>query len=216
MIKKLIYLVIFILTLWVILSIWWYYMPHRMLNIKYENIGDIDISKLEKNYLIICPHALPTPEIMVMCNESRKSSKYCNIIAEISKNKNINDKFNQFFKDFPIMTPYNKIDIDQDIKNNTTKKIIEKYKEGENTIIFLSKNSKSKGIYYLLKEHKIPALIAYVKPVNGKVNNCNLTTIFNEKFTIEYKKLDSLPLDEDTPDSYMKKLKKVLYGKNEE
>ena len=184
-------------------------MPHRMLNIKYENIGDIDISKLEKNHLIICPHTLPTPEIMVMCNESRKSSKYCNIIAGLSKRKIFN--FEQFFKDFPIMTPYNKMDIDQDTKNNTTKKIVKKYKEGENTIIFLSKKSKSKGIYYLLKEYKIPALIAYVKPVNTEVNNCNLTTIFNEKFTIEYKKLKSLPLEEDTPESYMEKLKEILF-----
>ena len=51
MIKTFIYWFIFIMIFWIFFSLWWYYMPHRFLNVTYDNTGDIDISKLDKNYL---------------------------------------------------------------------------------------------------------------------------------------------------------------------
>lgn len=108
-----------------------------MLNVTYDNTGDIDISKLDKNYLILSSHDLPTPEIMIMCNETRKSSKPCNIVA-MKTADDFGSFVEQFFKDFPLITPYNSIQ--KGVKNNMTEKIVGKYKNKENVIMFLHKN----------------------------------------------------------------------------
>lgn len=208
-VKTFIYLILILIFLRIFFSIWWYYAPHRFLNVTYDNTSDIDISKLDKNYLILSSHDLPTPEIMIMCNESRKSSKQCNIVA-FKAWDGITDTFNQFFKDLPLVTPYNRLDIQKGIKNNMTEKIAKKHKEGENVIMFLTKDSKSKGIYYLLKEHKLPVLIAYVRPEN-KIKDCSIHYLFNQKFDLKYKLLDRYPTDKDTPESYMEEIKTILY-----
>ena len=74
--------------------------------------------------------------------------------------------------------------------------------------MFLHK--KSRGIYYLLKEHKLTVLIAYVRPEN-EVKNCNMTSLFNQKFDLKYKLLDRYTTDKDTPESYMEEIKTILY-----
>lgn len=208
-VKTFIYIIVILIILRIFFSIWWYYAPHRFLNVTYDNTGDIDISKLDKNYLILSSHDLPTPEIMIMCNETRKSSKYCNIVA-MKTTEDMSSMVDQFFKDFPLITPYNRLDIQKGVKNNMTEKIVEKYKNKENIIMFLHRKSKSRGIYYLLKEHKLPVLIAYVRPEN-EVKNCNVTSLINQKFNLKYKLLDRYPTDKDTPESYMEEIKTILY-----
>jgi len=208
-VKTFIYVFVILIILRIFFSLWWYYMPHRMLNVTYDNIGDIDISKLDKNYLIISSHDLPTPEIMIMCNEARKSSKYCNIVAFKSW-KGINNVFYQFFKDLPLITPYNRLDLQKGIKNNMTEKIVERYNEGENIIMFLYKDSKSKGIYHLLKEHKLPVIIAYIRP-EKEIKKDLIQNLVNQNFQIKYKLLDRYPTYKDTPESYIEEIKKILY-----
>lgn len=212
MLKKILLILALILFLRIFFTIWWYYYPHRMLNITYNNIGKIELKNLDENYLIISGHDFSTPEIMIMCNESRKTKNKCNIVAQISKG-GFQCFLEQFFKDLPMVTPYNRIDVNKEKRTDTFKKIVERYKQKENIILFLGKDSKSKSIFYLAKEHKMKILIAKIKPEDENISMSPFK-LFNNKFDISYEELEKYPTEKDTPEDYMKYFKKQLYYKS--
>lgn len=205
---KLIFLIVFVLLfLKIFISIWWYYSPHTMLNLKYDT--NLDISNLENNYLIICNHKTPTTDIMIMCNETKKLKNKTNIVAW-RNTKNFNDKVDQFFKDLPIYTPYTKIDINKSKKNGKTKEIIEKLKNKENVIIFLQEDNKSEGIYHLLKDLNIPILFTKIDFVKGNPDTQNIFKIFGNKYKVNYERIENYEIKE--PKKFMNYVKDKLYS----
>ena len=207
MIKYILFTLLLLILIRIFLTIWWYYSPHTMLNLKYNT--NLDISKLKNNYLIICSHKVPMTEIMIMCNELRKFKNKTNIVAWVDTKK-INDKVDQFFKDLPIYTHYNKINIDRYKKNGKTKEIITKLKNDENVIVFLHEDSKSEGIYYLLKDINIPILFTKIKLVEGNSDTQNLYKVFGNKYKVDYEKIDDYEITESK--KFMNYVKNKLYS----
>lgn len=210
---KILYLLLLVLILWVFFSIWWYFSPHSMLNVKYKT--NMSLNKIKNPHLIVVSHNYEIVDAMIMCGESRYSKKNINIIAEYKTTKK-GDKINQFFKNFPLYTPYRKLDFQKGKTNNLVNRSIEYLKKGENVLIFLHQNSNSKGIYHILKSQKVPILftkiyrkdhdLKYKRPMTNYLKN-----IFGQEFLVEYKSTDNYNIDKN-PEDFMFWIKENIYS----
>ena len=209
------YILIFILLFWLVGSLWWYMAPHTLLGVDYES--SLEINDLKDNYLIISSHYYNTVDAMIMCNESRKSQKTVNIITEFSLN-NRRDIFNQFWKSFPIYTPYKRINLYKGQKNNIVEKSIKCLEDGENVLMFLNKKNKSKGIYHVLnevKDKKIPILFVKIYKEGQDLkeerrDNDFISSFKGKNFNVEYEEVKDYPIDME-PEKFMEWVKDKLY-----
>ena len=171
-----------------ILNIMWYYYPNKMFDIDYytkDDIKDFDNCLFVFNHdeKIFCSQA---QDPMIMSNEIRKSGKKFNVVTNFKP-----------FKYLPIVKPYNCL-----FKgNNTVKNMIEKINNGENGVIFLFSDSKSKGIFYILKNTNVPLVL-----INKKLGK-------EGKVEIIYKKIEDYNLNKD-PEELMEKIKNFLFIEN--
>lgn len=210
-------ILIFILLFWVLLSLWWYAAPHTLLGVSYNS--NIEIKNLKDNYLIISSHYFYTVDAMIMCNESRKSQKTINIVAEFSL-ENTKDIYNQFWKSFPIYTPYKRINLRKGQKNNVVEKSIKLLEEKENVLIFLIRKNKSKGIYHILKylsekKEKIPILFVKIYKQGENIplenrDNDSVKNFANKNFILEYEEVKDYPIDKE-PEEFMDWVKEKIY-----
>lgn len=210
MLKK---FIIIILLLWLLGSLWWYLSPSSMLNVKYKT--NLNLKEIKEPHLIVVSHNYEIVDAMIMCGESKYSNNNINIIAEY-KTENKQDKLNQFWKNFPIYTSYRKLDFQKGKKNNLVKKSIEYLKKGENVLIFLHQNSKSKGIYHILKEKKVPILFTKIyrkdHDLKFKRNESNyLKNIFGYEFKVEYNNVKDYDINKE-PEKFMEWIKDNLYN----
>ena len=88
-------------------------------------------------------------------------------------------------------------------KNNAVKKASEKIKKKEPVGIFIYNNTKSKGLYYIVKETKCPILI--VK--KNKVSQKNKT---EKKYKLSYIKYD-YDIDNKEAKEFMDEIKEILF-----
>lgn len=205
--------IIAVLTFWIFFSIWWYYSPHTMLNVKYET--NHSLKELKEPHLIIVSHNYETADAMIMCGESRFSKNNINIIAEYTISNN-NERIHQFFKNFPLYTPYRKLDLVKGQKNNLVKKSVDFLNKGENVLIFLHQHTKSQGIYHILKEKKVPILFTKIhrkdQDLKFKREKSNyLKNIFGQDFKVEYNSVKDYELNKD-PEEFMKWVKSNIYS----
>jgi hypothetical protein len=197
---------LFILILfWVIGSIIWYYKPLCVLDLKCETISDKKIEDFKGPFLIIATHAYYHADSIIVCSESKKSKNKFNIIAL----RNWKEPFRQFFREFPLFTSYNKINVDDKIKNNTVEKAIDRIKKNENVVILYAKEKQSKGIYHILKNTKVPILFLTIYKKYNKDNN----NIKGETFELNYKEVKDYPIDK-KPEEFMEWVKSNLYDQN--
>lgn len=204
-------IIILVLLIWIIGSIWWYVSPASMLNVKYDS--NYELSKLDEPHLIIATHCYNTVDAMLMCGESRKTKKTINIISEL-KISNRHDLFNQFWKSFPLYTSYRKINLIKGIKNNLVKKSSNYLKNKEHVLIFLKEKNESKGIYYILKETKVPILFTKISKKDEELKETDksdkISEFYGKKFNIDYNIVKDYPIDKD-PEDFMKWIKENLY-----
>lgn len=182
-------------------------MPHRMLNLRYETKGD-DPQKIEGPFVIASSHDFETADIMLMCNEIRNFKKRTNIVAGKGNRLSVN----QFFKDFPLFTHYNKIDVDGD-KTGIGKMLTDKLKGGENVLLFLKKETSKKGVYHLLKDSKVPIVFVKIYKKNGQKPDDMRNYphyLFGEEFIIEYKLEKEYPIEKE-PQEFLEYVKERLY-----
>lgn len=85
-------------------------------------------------------------------------------------------------------------------KNNAVKKASEKIKKKEPVGIFIYNNTKSKGLYYIVKETKCPILIV-------KVSQKNKT---EKKYKLSYIKYD-YDIDNKEAKEFMDEIKEILF-----
>jgi hypothetical protein len=220
------YILFFILLFWLVGSLWWYMAPHTMLGVEYESNNEI--KDFEDNYLIIASHYYNTVDAMIMCNESRKSQKTINIVAEFSL-ENSRDIYNQFWKSFPIYTPYKRINLYKGQKNNIVEKSIERLENDENVLMFLNKKNKSKGIYHILKNFvknkkvisednnkRLPILFVKIYKEGQDLkeerkDNDHINSFKGKKFNLEYEEVKDYPIDK-SPEEFMEWVKGKLYN----
>ncbi len=210
-IKKFLKISLMILSLWLFFTLWWYYAPHKMLNVSYKTNKNI-LEDLDQPVILIVSHTYMTPDIILMCNETRKLKLKTNIISEKKEHFNVN----QFFKDFPMFTHYNRLDIYENKKNNTTKLLTEKLKNKENVLIFFNKDKNNSGIYHILKETKVPILFTKIYRQgedikNPPKNKNHLTNIFGNNYNIDYQLVKDYNLDKD-PKKFISWVKEKLYN----
>ena len=203
-----IFLIIFLFFIWIFLSFLWYIMPHKLLNVSYES--NFNLKKLNNPHLIIASHYYNTVDAMVMCNESKKTKKTINIIAEFEYN------MNQFWKSLPIYTSYRRINLYKGQKNNLVKRSIEYLNKDEHILMFLKKQSNSKGIYHILKEKKVPILFVkiYRKDQDLKLerkNNDRIKGIYGKKFNVDYNIIKDYNIDNMKEEEFMEWIKNNIY-----
>jgi 1-acyl-sn-glycerol-3-phosphate acyltransferase len=207
---------LFILILfWVIGSIIWYYQPTLFLNIKYNTISDKKIEDFKGPFLIIASHAYCHADSIIVCSESRKSQNKFNIIAL----RNWKEPFRQFFREFPLFTSYNKINVDDKIKNNTVEKAVNKIKNNENVVILYPKYKNKKGLYYILEKTKVPILFLriykkdkkYIEDYKQFKNNKDLINIVNTDFELDYEEVKDYPIDK-KPEEFMEWVEDKIYN----
>jgi len=202
------YLILFLLfSLLFIIPTIWSYNPSILLNTKYENISDLKIENIKEPSLFICTHDLfPNYDQIIMLTEILKNKRKFNIVSGISK-----DWYNEFFKSLPIFAKYNLLRVGEKKENivNKSKNIINEKKE--NILMFLTSNSKKKGIYYILKDLKIPIIFVKIhnKDIENKKYNNNVE--FGREFKIEYKRIENYEIEED-PEKFMEFIKNELYN----
>lgn len=179
-----------------------------MLNVRYTIKGD-DPHNIEGPFIIVVSHDFETADIMLMCNETRTFKNKTNIVARKDKNYS----FDQFFKDFPMFTHYNKIDISEEKKGKTTQKLIDRLNSGENVLLFISRDSQRKGIHYLVQETNIPILYVRIYKKNGKKRDKTrnwASHLYGQEFIVEYK-LDKHHITTEEPEEFIEYVKKNLY-----
>lgn len=185
----------YVLCVWLFFTLWWYYIPHRMLNVKYDVGGSIPYN-IKKPLIIVASHVTETVDIMTMCNETRNFKNTTNIVAS----KDPPYSANQIFKDFPLFTHYNRIDIDRDKKNGTVPILINKVKhKKENILLFVYDYSKQKGLYHIAKATGAPILFVriYRKDKKDKDDNfrrCRLSNIWGSEYIVEYNLKEEYPI----------------------
>jgi len=180
-----------------------------MLNLTYTIKGD-DPHNIEEPFILAVSHDFETADIMLMCNETRTFKNKTNIVAR--KDKNIT--LNQFWKDFPLFTHYNKIDIGEERGTKSSQSLIDKLKKGENVLLFLGRNKERKGIYYLVKETDVPILYVKIYKKNGKKpdkNRNQITNLYGEEFIVEYKFEKNHPIEKE-PQDFVKYVESNLYS----
>lgn len=206
-------LIISLLLFWLIVSLIWYAVPHKLLNIKYTT--NLNLKNLNKPHLIIVSHYYNTVDATIMCNESKKTKNTINIIAEFEIN-NLGSAFNQFWKSFPIYTPYRKVNLYKGKNNNLVQKSIDYLNKNEHVLIFLKKEKKSKGIYHILKETKVPILFVkiYKKGQDLKLENRDNDTfkgIVGKDFVVDYNIVENYNLEDKKDIDFMKWVKNNIY-----
>ena len=206
-------IILICLLLWLLLSLWWYLSPHSMLNVKYKT--NLNLKELDEPHLIIASHYYNTVDAMVMCNESKKTKKTINIVAEFEMN-NLKNIFNQFWKSFPIYTAYRKVNLYKGKKNNLVEKSINYLNKGEHVLLFLNNKNKSKGIYHILKEKKVPILFVkiYRKDQDLKEerkDNNFISSFYGKDFKVDYNIVKDYEINKNKED-FMKWVKSNLYN----
>lgn len=206
---------IIIISMWVILSAIWYYKPTSFLNIKYRTVSKNKIEDFEGPMLIVASHVYCQADNIILCSESNKSKNKFNIIAA---RKWLKEPLSQFFREFPLYTSYERIDVYENQKNNTVSKSIDKLNKKENVVFLCSKHTSSKGIYYVLEKTKVPILFLRIykkdkkniKDYETANEERNLLNFVNADFDLEYEKVDTYPIDK-TPEEFMVWIKEKLY-----
>lgn len=209
------YLIFFLIIsiIWLAISLFWYYMPHKFLNINYENNNE-DIYKLEKPFVIVSTHHLNTAEIMIMCNESRKFKTKINIVAHYNVD-GIKEIFQQFFKDLPLFSPYNKVNVHHKKKSNTVDKLKKCIDKKESVLIFYFKDQEKSGLYNLIKDNNIPILLAKFTHKNKnkiKEEDKEPYNTINGNYNLEYKLLENYP--KKNKNNFNDYINKELYYQN--
>ena len=202
-----------ILLIWTFVTLVWYLFPHRLLNVTYET--NKSIKDFKGPMLIISTHNYPTADSMIMCNESKYVDKTLNIISINNYN------LNQFFKSIPYYTSYKILEYRKNQKTNIVKKSVSLLNNKEKVSIFLTKSNKAKGIYYILKESKVPIL--FTKIYDVKIGPCKEKKHvknffyslpdyldFGRKIKVDYELVTDYNIDQD-PEDFMKYIKNKLY-----
>lgn len=204
-----------LLLVWIFFTLWWYYVPHRMLNVRYD-VKNREVIDQKVPTIFICNHVTSTADIMIMCNEVKYFDKQTNIVAWKTRDSLL-DNVCQFFKDFPMFTRYNRIDIKKGEKNDTTKLLTSVLKEkDENVLVFIHQDSQKKGIYYLAKETKCDIVLvrvynkSFIQSGSIPDDKESFKYIINGDFLVEYQKLEYDTSKE--PEVFMKDIKEKLYA----
>lgn len=184
-----------------------------MLNIKYA--PNINLEILDEPHLIISSHYYNTVDAMIMCEESHKTKKTINIIAEFNLNTS-RDLYNQFWKSLPIYTPYRKVNLYKGYKNNLVDKSKNYLNKKEHVLMFLNKKNKSKGVYHILKDTKVPILFVkiYRKDQDLKIerrDNNFISSFYGKEFKVEYNIVKKYDIDNMKEDEFMDWVKNNLY-----
>lgn len=191
---KYLYIFLIITIAWLAISLFWYYMPHKFLNINYESINK-DVYDLEKPFILVSTHHLNTAEIMIMCNESRKFKQKINIVAHYNIDT-VKEILQQFFKELPLFTPYNKINVHHRKKSNTIDKLKKCIDKNESVLMFYFRDQNKSGLYNLIKEKNIPILLAKFTLKNkDKITEKDRDPLYtlNGNYNLEYKLLNEYP-----------------------
>jgi hypothetical protein len=208
------YLII-LFSVWLIITLAWYYKPTSFLNIKTKTKSKNKIEDFEGPMLIIATHAYCHADSIIVCNESRKSKNKFNIVAR----KDWSQPIEQFFRELPLFTHYNKIDALENQKNNNVEKSVKILSNNENVVFLLQRNKKSTGIYYILEKTKVPILFLRIykkgeKDIQG-FKECtidkSLLNVINEDFELEYEKIDNYPIDK-KPEDFIEWVHQKLYN----
>ena len=184
--SKLLIGIIFLIFCFFALCFLWVKYPDEFFDVKYKLKGNNNITQFD-NTLFVFDHDeykdyKPLKDPMIMTKEIWKSDKKFNVITNFKP-----------FKYLPIYKGYKCIFRG----DNAVKKMTDSIKQRENGLIFLIKDHKHKGIYYILKETKVNLVLI-------KKN------IKNNIVEIEYVKYNyNLDL---TPELFMEDIKKNLYN----
>ena len=202
MLRYLLYLLLIIVLMFIIIPIIWCYNPSIILNTKYKVISDLKIESVEEPSLFICSHLRTTLtyDQIIMLTEVLKNKNKFNVVSERAGNRLL-----EFLKNLPKFAKYSLMKTDD---KNIVKKSIDLIKnKKENVLFFLTEGSKGRGLYYILKDLKIPIFIVKVREVDGIKSNY---PSFNREFSLEYKKIENYNLNKE-PEKFIEFLKEKLY-----
>jgi len=206
--KPLFIKIIFLILLVYLLIIYlWYLYPSGFFCMEYKNVGKIKLKDLNNGpYLFVVDHEEhPLMSSMIISqelhNHSDKNQKY-NVVT-----KDCNEKFTKL----PYFTKYNIIKV----KGKTVGKCIEKIKNKENVVIFLRKEkSKNTGIYYILKETKIPIVLIKKKIIKQPDDNSGAILLkYRKAYTeLNYNLYDNYEIEKKEPGEFLKWLQNELFN----
>lgn len=180
------FLILFVL-LFYSLNLIWYYYPHEFFDTEYEiKNKDVNINNFNNSLFVYNHNDLEDyqkyKDAMIMTHQIHKSDKSFSLITEYPS-----------LKYFPIVKGYDFIFKGE----NACDKMINSLKKGNNGIIFLIDKHNNEGIYYILKETKVPLIL-----IKKKWNK-------HKKIEIEYKEIK---YDTNlTPSKFMDNIKKILF-----
>lgn len=200
-----IYFTIFILvTFLFIIPTIWCFNPSILLNTKIRTVSQLKIEDIKEPAIYICSHdeTSYTYDQLIMLTEILKNKITFNIGSEAKQNRNTD-----FLKSLPLFQKYNLMHITGE-KDNIVKRskdlIINKK---QNVLFFLKKDSKSKGIFHILKDLKIPIIFVKILSDDGIYAN---NIAFNRKFKLEYEKKEDYETGEN-PEDFMEFVKENIY-----
>ena len=124
-----------------------------------------------------------------------------NLIAKDCKNTI--DKYSLYY------TKYNIIKV----KNKTVNKSIEKIKNNENVLIFFNKRMESNGIYYILKETKVPLVFVHKNLIkkNDSKFKYEILKYRGMEYDIKYNIIKDYDTNK-TPEEFMSWIKEKLFS----
>lgn len=197
-----------LLIIYIVLCIWFYYAPHTLLNLSYENVGCVKIKDINETVLILSTYDnnAGVVDMLISNNELKKLKRNNHFVRWKYDQSKISSKI----QDLPLFKSYKILDF-YGRGSGLIDKSVEKLKQGENVVILLKDFFDNKGIYYILQKYRVPILILKIKRKYGEFGRGNiLKDIFGAKLKIMYEKITDYELGND-PEEFMKFIKRKLY-----
>lgn len=188
-----IHTIILITLLYVFLSYIWYSNPGFFLNCSYRVKSKLKMEDIEGPVLFIATHNDVYNDLISLCGESKNSKNKINIMA---KKLSITNP-DSFLQGLPLFPSYKRLLVDDNKKNNIVKKSIELLKNKENLLVYLHQDNKKSGVYYILKETKVPIVFCRMHRENYSIREKHRAGVFNSfgsKINIEYEYYDNYDL----------------------
>lgn len=204
--------IIIILILYIILSYIWYKKPEIFLNCSYSVKSKLKMEDIQGPVLFIATHNDTYIDLITVCGESKKAKNKINILS--AKLSMTNPE--SFLQGLPLFSSYKRLMVYDNKKNNVVEKSIKLLKNKENLLIFLHENNKKSGIYYILKETKVPIVFIRINRENQSINKKNKGDFYNtfgSKINLEYEYYDEYNINIEK-EKFINDIDEKLYLKN--